>query len=165
LSPVLQRRLDAQNKATAVPAAPVFNLTIGTEVVQMLRGNTQVQDAAAALRDAVAPAPPYQDIPAPNPLYQDVPAPNPPNRPVPAYDLQCPTLLQRNRLPGIDMTIKEFCTEYGLCDSMVQKFQTHGYECARVLRFLTIDDANAIGLRLGEIAELRDAIEKWSVAM
>ena len=48
---------------------------------------------------------------------------------------------------------------------MVQKFNTHGYERARVLRFLTVDDANGIGLRLGEIAELRDAIERWSVVM
>jgi hypothetical protein len=61
------------------------------------------------------------------------------------------------------MTITEFCTQYGLCESMAKKFNTHGYERARVLRFLTVDDANGIGLRLGELAELRDAIERWSV--
>jgi hypothetical protein len=58
------------------------------------------------------------------------------------------------------MTITEFCVQYGLCESMVQKFNTHGYEHARVLRFLTVDDANGIGLCLGKIAKLRDAIER-----
>jgi hypothetical protein len=48
---------------------------------------------------------------------------------------------------------------------MVQKFNTHSYEHAHVLRFLTVDDANGIRLRLGELAELRDVIERWSVLM
>ena len=157
LSPVLQRRLENQNKAA--PAAPVFNLTIGADVVELLRGTAR----APAPPDPAAPAPPYQDILAQPPIA--IPPPNPPNRPVPAYDLKCPTLLQPTRLPGVDMTITEFCVQYGLCESMVQKFNTHGYERARVLRFLTVDDANGIRLRLGEIAELRDAIKRWSVVM
>ena len=136
-SPVLQRRLNAQNKAA--PAAPVFNLTIGADISDLLRGIAW----APAPPDPAAPAPPYQDILAPPPIA--IPPPNPPNRPVPAYNLKCPTLLQPTRLPGIDMTITEFCVQYGLCESMVQKFNTHGYEHARVLRFLTVDDANGIG--------------------
>jgi hypothetical protein len=143
LSPVLQRRLDAQNKPA--PAAPVFNLTIGADVVDLLRGNVR---APAAAPDPAVPAPPYQDILVPPP------PPPPPNLPVPSYDLKCPTLLQPNRLPGVDMTITEFCTQYGLVESMAKKFNAHGYERARVLRFLTVDDANGIGLRLGELAEL-----------
>jgi hypothetical protein len=62
------------------------------------------------------------------------------------------------------MTIMEFCAQYGLCNETVQKFNAHGYERARVLHFLTVDDAKGIGFRLGEIAKLRDAIERWSVA-
>ena len=95
LSPVLQHRLDAQNKPA--PAAPVFNLTIGADIVDLLRGNARVPAAAP---EPVVPAPPYQDILIPPP---------PPNPPVLLYDLKCPTLLQPSRLPGLDMTITEFC--------------------------------------------------------
>ena len=61
------------------------------------------------------------------------------------------------------MTITEFCAHYELGDGTHQKFITHRYERARVLRFITLDDVTKMELRLGEIAELRDAIERWSV--
>jgi hypothetical protein len=167
LSPVLQRRRDAQNQATvAAAAAPTFNFTIGKEVIDLLRNN--VPDVG----NPGVPAPPYQEpvppvaMPAPvppvaMPVAVAMPAPNPA---VPRYDVQYPTLLQADRLPGPDMTITEFCAQNELGDGTLQKFNAHGYERARVLRFITLDDVTKMGLRLGEIAELRDAIERWSVA-
>ena len=53
LSPILQRRRDAQNQA-APAAAPTFNFTIGKEVIDLLRGN-------APNIDPGIPASPYQD--------------------------------------------------------------------------------------------------------
>ena len=96
-----------------------------------------------------------------------MPAPMPapmPNPAIPRYDVQYPNLLQANRLPGLNMTIAEFCAQYELGDGTQQKFVAHGYERARVLRFITLTDVTKMELRLGEIAELRDAIERWSVA-
>ena len=148
LSPVLQRRHDAQNQA-APAAAPTFNFTIGKEVIDLLRGN-------APNIDPGIPASPYQDPVPPAPM----PAPPVPNPAISRYDVQ----LQANHLPGLDMTIAEFCAQYELGDGTQQKFVVHGYERARVLRSITLTDVTKMELRLGEIAELRDAIERWSVA-
>ena len=147
LSPVLQRRRDAQNKAAAPAAAPTFNFTIGREVIDMLRGDQDM--------NAGAPAPPYQPPPV-----AAIPIPPVVN---PRYDVQHPNILQADRRPGPDMTIAEFCAHYELGDGPRQKFIAHGYERARVLRFITLEDLTKMELRLGEIAELRDAIERWSV--
>lgn len=111
-----------------------------------------------------APAPPYQDPVPPVPMPVPRPAPPVPNPAIPQYDVQYPNLLQADRLPGPDMTIAEFCGQYELGNGTQQKFITHGYERARVLRFITLGDVTKMELRLGEIAELRDAIERWSVA-
>jgi hypothetical protein len=156
LSPVLQRRRDAQNQAVPAAATPTFNFTIGREVIDLLRGNLNVPYANPG-----TPAPPYQDSEPVPPVA--MPALNSAIH-VPKYDVQCPTLLQSDRLPGPDMTITDFCAQNELGDGTLQKFNAHGYERARVLRFITLDDVTKMGLRLGEIAELRDAIERWSVA-
>ena len=156
----MQRRRDAQTQAAT--AAPIFNFTIGREVIDILRHNGGDQDMNAG-----APAPPYQHAP---PVAIPVPpaaVPIPPVAIPPVansrYDVQYPNILQADRRPGPDMTITEFCAHYDLGDGTRQKFITHGYERARVLRFITLDDVTKMELRLGEIAELRDAIERWSV--
>ena len=160
LSPVLQCRRDAQKAAAtsaAAPSAPTFNFTIGKEVIDILRGNQDI--------NAEAPAPPYQHAPpvtAPMPPAAAVAVPIPPFA-NPQYDVQHPNILQADRQPGPDMTISKFCAHYELGDGTCQKFITHGYECARVLRFIRLDDVTKMELCLGEIAELRDAIERWSV--
>jgi hypothetical protein len=138
LSPVLQRRLDAQNaksNAPNAPSAPVFNFTIGNELVDLFRPSR--------------PAPAPQHAPA-APL-------------APAYDLQCPTLLHSSRSPGIDMPLTEFCMVYDLGPGLLEKFHDNSYKDARVLRFVTIADLKEMKFQLGEIAALRDAVERWSV--
>jgi hypothetical protein len=103
-----------------------------------------------------APAPPYQDPLPPVAMPVAMPAPPLLNPAVPIHDAQYPNILQADRLPGLDMTISAFCAQYELGDGTHQKFNNHGYERARVLRFITLDDVTKMGLRLGEIAELRD---------
>jgi hypothetical protein len=58
ISPVIQRRMDAQTKAAAA-AAPVINLNIGKEVLDLLH------PAATVPEPAVAPAPVLAHKPAP----------------------------------------------------------------------------------------------------
>jgi hypothetical protein len=145
LSPVLQRRLDAQNaksNAPNAPSAPVFNFTIGNELVDLFRPSR--------------PAPAPQHPLAPQPVPAAPPAPT-------AYDLQCPTLLHPSRSPGIDMPLTEFCMVYDLGPSLLEKFHDNSYKDARVLRFVTIAELKEMNFRLGEIAALRDAVERWSV--
>ena len=89
----------------------------------------------------------------------------PPHAPVPSrtlYDLQCPTLLQENRAPGIDMPIAEFCDAFGLTDGIKDKLIKNKYSFSRVLRFVTIQDLKEMSFQNGEIALLRDAADRWS---
>jgi hypothetical protein len=80
------------------------------------------------------------------------------------YDLNCPTLVQGNRNPGIDMTIKDFCTQYGVETGAEERLVMNSYGHARLLSFVTIQELKDMNFLPGEIASLRDATHKWSVA-
>jgi hypothetical protein len=82
-----------------------------------------------------------------------------------AYDLQCPTLLQPSRQPGLNMIIYQFCTQYELGPAIEEKFMQNSYTNVRMLRFLTCEELKEIKFKLGEIEGLRDAIERWSGAL
>jgi hypothetical protein len=81
----------------------------------------------------------------------------------PAYDLHCPTLLQLLRLPGEDMPLEQFCTQYKLSQAILDKLHEHSYSQARTLCFVTIEELKEMKFRLGEIAALREVIDVWSV--
>jgi hypothetical protein len=138
ISPILQKHIAAQNaKANPTNLAPVFNISVGNEVLDILR-------------------PPPPPVPAP------VPIPVPPHAPQ-VYDAPCPLLLHPSRMPGLDISISEFCQQYDLGPNVLKKFQDNFYNDARVLRFVTIDELKEMGFRLGEVAGLRDAVERWSI--
>jgi hypothetical protein len=80
-----------------------------------------------------------------------------------AYNLQHPTLLQAGRIPGPDMTIREFCTLYDLTDAIHDKFANNSYLHARMLRFLTAAETKEMNFLLGKVAALQDALDHWSV--
>ena len=61
------------------------------------------------------------------------------------------------------MTLEAFCAQYELNDGIKDRFKEHRYN-ARMLCYLTIKDMEAMKFWAGEIAEVRDAIDRWSVA-
>ena len=149
LTPLLRKRLeDAKNAKTANAApntAPTINFSIGKELMDFLR--------------PAAPEPPVR-VPVESlapPMYT---APLPQK----TFDISCPTLLQNNRKIGLDMTLEAFCTMYDLDDAIRDRFKEHRYKHARMFRYLTMKDMEAMKFWAGEIAEVRDAIDKWSVA-
>lgn len=66
-------------------------------------------------------------------------------------------------MPGPDMPLSKFCQQYDLGPNILKKLQDNYYSDARVLRFVTIDELKEMDFRLGEIAGLRDAVERWSI--
>lgn len=132
ISPVLQRWLDTQNTKSS-PSAPVFNFTIGNEVVDFFRPQVPV---ITAMPLAVAPAP---------------------------SDPTCTSLLHPSCMQGMDMPLNEFCAKYDLGNAIHAKFAQNAYKEARFLRFVTIPELKEMGFQLGEIAALRDAVERWSL--
>ena len=146
--------------APAAAAPTTINLNIGREVIDLLRGNLNVSDVANPSLGSVAPA----ASPNQEPVPITIPVQAASNPAIPRYDLQCPTFFQADRLPGPDMSIYQFCDKYELDYEIRKQFIINGYKSARALRFVTPSDAMNMGLRPGDIAELREAIERWSVA-
>jgi hypothetical protein len=146
LTPILRKRLEdskAANAAAPANMAPTINFSIGKELVDLLRPSPPVQVAADAL------APPVYTAPLPQK----------------SFDIDCPTMLQANRKPGLDMTLKAFCLTYELDDAIRDRFKEHRYKHARMFRFLTVKDMEMMKFLAGEIAEVRDAIDRWSGAV
>jgi hypothetical protein len=152
LTPLLRKRLEdakttnaAPNTAPNTAQAPTINFSIGKELVDLLRPPPAFHVAAASA-DSLAP-----------PVYT---APLPQK----SFDIDCPTLLQTNRKAGSDMTLEVFCATYQLDDAIRDRFKENRYKHARMLRYLTTKDMEAMKFWAGEIAEVRDAIDRWSVA-
>jgi hypothetical protein len=152
LNPVLRKCAENANANAnardqqATNAAPVINFSFGREFADLIRG------PANAL--------PLANPNAPPPLYTGPPALNQND-----YDLNCPTILQANRKAGVDMTLDQFCQQYELDDGIRDRFREHRYKHARMLRFLTVKDLDTMSFMAGEVAEVRDAIDRWSVVV
>ncbi|KAG1720311.1 uncharacterized protein EDB91DRAFT_1257044 [Suillus paluster] len=98
ISPVLQRWLDTPNTKSSSLSAPVFNFTIGHEVINFFRPQVPT-----------IPAMPLAAAPAP-------------------FDPTCTSLLHPSRMQGTDMPLNEFCAEYDLGNTIHVKFAENAYK-------------------------------------
>ncbi|KAF9232500.1 hypothetical protein BU15DRAFT_81189 [Melanogaster broomeanus] len=140
ISPVLQRRLDAQTKATAsaaAPLAPVFNFSLGNEFANLFRpaAGAQAQPPVALPMSGVT-----------------------------TISAQA-TLIPPTHKPGNDMSIADFCSLYKLDNTIGIKFTSQALKEARLLRYVTFADLKDMEFKFGEIAALRDAVEQWAVLL
>ena len=161
LNPVLRKRMNRQQQEqqqqqqqAGTGAAPIINFSFGKEFTDLFRGPAAA-NAANAEPPIYTPPVPAQNPNAAIPVYTAAPI---------TYDLACLTLLQANRKPGIDMPLEAFCKEYELDEGIRDRFQEHRYKHTRSFRFLTVADMEKMMFMAGEIAEVRDAIDRWSVA-
>ena len=63
------------------------------------------------------------------------------------------------------MPITQFCVEYDLGKGIEEKLTENSYLHMQVLHFITIEELKEMKFCLGEIVLLRDAVEKWSMAL
>ncbi|KAG0696077.1 hypothetical protein DFH29DRAFT_813490, partial [Suillus ampliporus] len=132
ISPVLQRRADAQSKTASTSFSTlVINFSFGNEFASFLKMNH------AAL-----------NVPATN----IGPAPD-----------STSSLLPPSSKPGNDMSIMSFCGLYKLDDTIAEKFASNSFKEARLLRYVTFADLKEMEFKIGKIAALRDAVERWSI--
>ena len=61
------------------------------------------------------------------------------------------------------MTLEVLCMTYQLNDAIRDCFKEHCYKHVRMLRYLTMKDMEGMKFWAGEIAEVQDAIDRWSV--
>lgn len=64
--------------------------------------------------------------------------------------------------PGAKLTIVEFCTKYGLQDTISTKLTENGYVATHTFKFIEVEELKEMGFLRGEIAELKAAVETWA---
>src|SRR5882762_4722006 len=149
VSPVVQRQKAEQAAATAsslllslsLNGQPIFNITLGNDFANILRP----PPAPALVLAPFTPAPP-----PPAALQLHV---------APQY----PSLIPPTQEPGIDMPLSDFCAQYGLSTSVLNKLTTNGFIRTSSLLFIQTVDLGTIGFLLGEVAEMKDVVEQWAV--
>lgn len=72
-------------------------------------------------------------------------------------------LIAASHAVGPDVSLANFCAQYGVGDGVQDKLLAEGYTSAGLLEYVTAADLKEVGLKLGEIAALKHAVAKWSV--
>ena len=117
-------------KSTTGIPAPVFNFSIGNEVLGLFHRPSGAPTAAQTH-----------------------------NKPSDLGD----RLLLAICAPGPNMPLDDFCTAYDLSADILRIFSQYKYTNSFLLHFVTIPELKQMEFELGEIAELCDAAERWSV--
>lgn len=84
-----------------------------------------------------------------------------PQPPVPASQPLIPTHLQ----PGIKQDIGTFCFIHGLSLDVLEKFRANAYTGTQAFRYIDVQELKDLGFKLGEIADLKEAILDWAVPL
>ena len=72
-------------------------------------------------------------------------------------------LLPHDRIPGSRLTLADFCAIYELTENIQTKLDENGYNGSHTFRFAELQDLKDAGLKAGEIAQMKDAIWRWSL--
>lgn len=134
VSPLLaKRKADQLNASSGSSSAPVFNFSIGEGAADLLRNFIPNQN---------------REPPTPQAIL------------APTQNNNQPLLITSNHL-GPDMIMSDFCKTYQLSAAIENKLTEDGYTHARMLRFVTVCELKEMSFRNGEIACLKDAVERW----
>jgi len=119
-----------------------FNLNIPAEVATLLR--------------------PHAPPPAANTPVSTAHDPGSVLRPLPV--ISNTMLVSSDRLPGPELSLADFCSKYSLTTGISQKLDENGYAGSHTFEYASWDEMRDVGLKSGEIAQLKHAITKWSTA-
>ncbi|KAF8185982.1 hypothetical protein BJ912DRAFT_852486, partial [Pholiota molesta] len=136
-SPVVQRRIDAQNAqkglvASQPPASQPPVVLFGDQFANLFRNGIGHAEPSA-------------------------------HQPLARSSQPSTMLLNPGRDIGPDMPIAQFCNSFGLQPAVLEKLEENAYDFARNLRFITLENLTEMGFKLGQKAALQDAVERWSV--
>ncbi|KAJ7265185.1 hypothetical protein C8J57DRAFT_1069506 [Mycena rebaudengoi] len=80
-----------------------------------------------------------------------------------APDNSTPTLIPPSKLAGPNMTIQAFCATYHLDDEIRDLFLQHRFKSTDAFAYTELSELKGMGFKVGEIAELKAAINSWVV--
>ncbi|KAJ7622507.1 hypothetical protein FB45DRAFT_753433, partial [Roridomyces roridus] len=66
---------------------------------------------------------------------------------------------------GETMSVDAFCGQFHLDDFIAQKFAENRYKTTVSFLYVRLDDLEKMGFAPGDIAELREAVRRWAVAL
>jgi hypothetical protein len=132
---LLQRRAAANQPAH--PPAPVINNIFPEALMHRLLNPNAVAEVPAALLGAHHPPPLHHE----------------------------PMLLPPNMKVGAGITIPAFCDLYDLDPSIRDKFHAHGFKNADVFYLVKLSELKEMDFKVGEIAELQNAVRQWAVSL
>jgi hypothetical protein len=73
-------------------------------------------------------------------------------------------LLRSDLKPGERLTIVDFCSHYSLDSSICNRLVENGFSTSSALRRVAVSDLKDMGFKMGEVAELQEAVEMWAQA-
>ncbi|KAJ2936270.1 hypothetical protein H1R20_g822, partial [Candolleomyces eurysporus] len=133
-SALLQARLNATAKERQATATqPVVNVVLPNDMFGMINRGTQDQAGLAAV----------------------------PTRHTGAIDSD--SLIPFGQQSGERLSLSDFCTRYDLPSAILTRLEENAYRNSSGLRFVRIPELVTMGFKPGEIADLRDAVEQWSI--
>lgn len=145
LSPLLEHHLQAKNSNTSPTS--VINFNIPPEVVHLLRPIPATPEPMNLLAPAPMIIPQVPALPVTLPMYVGTTG----------------MLIPRDRVPGPDMSLAEFCLAHRLTDGVRNKLDENGYSGSHTFQYAQWEELKEAGLKAGEIAQLKHAIVTWSI--
>jgi hypothetical protein len=71
-------------------------------------------------------------------------------------------LLCTDLSPGERLTIADFCSRYSLAADIHKRLIENGFSTSLALQRVTVSDLKEMGFKMGEVAELEEAVEMWA---
>jgi hypothetical protein len=133
-SPLQLRRLQAQAKENT-PAIPQIHnhITFPDNLFGMMQGHPATESLATPSAGNVA-RPPLANM-----------------------------LLPNKHQPGPTYSIEQFCHKYELDEKIQARLRENGYARTHTFKYIEVSDLQAMGFKLGEIAELKEAVRLWAL--
>ena len=99
-------------------------------------------------------------------MYQDFPyAPAPAIQPPQVAPIMAPAvstnLIPTNYVEGSKINLVTFCEIYNLADSIKQRLEENAITGSHAFAHMSTTDLQAMGFKLGEVIDLKEAIKEW----
>lgn len=72
-------------------------------------------------------------------------------------------LIPQSHSSGLDLDLTQFCAQYMLTDSLLNKLTGRGFQRTLAFEHTTVEKLEKAGFLEGEVAELKRAIKAWAI--
>jgi hypothetical protein len=95
-------------------------------------------------------------------MYQDLIQQPPPQAPLGPAPNNSTNLLPANHTEGSKIDLTTFCKNYHVTNSIKQHLQENAITGTHAFAHMSDSDLQAMGFKLGEVIDLKEAIKEWA---